>query len=174
MIYALVADNPTNNAYWLSATLEPDLPESERAELELALALLSPHGTSPALDFPTDPVVNAALSYRWALPEGFSTPTVQALWNSFQVDISSPLGQAVAVKELVEHSGVRGAVTFTLSDGLSLVSELVLDASPVGPWDGGPVPAQVEAGHATLKNAIGLAVDVVGLVATRARRVRSR
>lgn len=168
LIYALVGAPPEESTYWFTATLEPDLPAHIRAGLLVALAPLSPHGVNPALDFPTDPAVNAAISYSWALPPSIEAPSVQALWSSFQVSVSTGLHQGVVLKELIEHSGLRGAATFRLPDGLALAAQLVLDTVVAGPWDGGPVPARIDGTCAVLKNAILQPVDVVSVLALRA------
>jgi hypothetical protein len=169
MIYALVGDTPDQSTYWFTATLEPDVPEGVRARLVADLASLAPAGVIPALDFPTDPAVGATVSYTWAVPDGVGTPVTHALWNSFQVSLSTSLYQGVVLKELIEHSGVRGAAKFSLPDGTApLSSELVIDTAVTGPWIGGPVPATLDGAAAVLRNVTPVPVDVTAVEVRRA------
>jgi hypothetical protein len=167
LIYALVGASPEESTYWFTATLEPDLPADVRAKLLADLAPLSPHGTAPVLEFPTDPGVDAEISYAWALPPGVEVPSVAALWNALQVSVSTGLHEGVVLKELIEHSGLRGAATFKLGDGLAFSAQLVLDTVVAGPWEGGPVPATLDGARALVKNQILQAVDVIAVQATR-------
>jgi hypothetical protein len=164
LIYALVGDDPAGSTYWFTATLEPDIQEFVRARLLLDLAALVPHGQQPVLDLPTDPAVNATIAWSWALPDGVREPEAQASWNGIQVAVSTGLHEAVVLKEVIEHSGLRGAATFTLPDGSApLSTELVLDTSAVGPWVGGPVPTAIAGAGVRLRNAIEQRVDVAAV-----------
>lgn len=164
LIYALVGDDPDGGTYWFTATLEPDIQEFVRAQLLLDLAPLAPHGQKPVLDLPTDPAVNAAVTWSWALPGGVGQPQAQATWSGIQVAVSTGLHEAVVLKEVIEHSGLRGAATFALADGSTpLPTELVVDTGATGPWLGGPVPTAIAGTSVRLRNAVEQPVDVTAV-----------
>ena len=75
LVYSVV-DATAGSRYFLSASLQPDLTEAEQEELLEQLVSLTTAGHDPSLDFPTDPAVQATVSYRWAIPSQLSTPTV--------------------------------------------------------------------------------------------------
>jgi len=160
LIYALVAEKPEDSRYFFAATVEPDVPDSMRRELLASLESLSPSGVSPALDFPTDPVVQATTTFAWAVPDGVETPQVSQVWNGFQVSVSTDLLHGVFLKELVEHSGLNGSVSFALADGSRLQAQVALDTHVVGPWEGGPLEVGHQAQTITVTNRIAQAVDV--------------
>jgi hypothetical protein len=160
LIYALIAENSEDSRYFFAATVEPDVPDSMRRELRASLESLSPSGVLPALDFPTDPVVQATTTFAWAVPDGIEAPQVTQVWNGFQVSVSTDLLHGVFLKEIVEHSGLSGSVTFTLADGTALQSQVALDTHVVGPWEGGPLEVVHEGQTVTLTNRIAQPVDV--------------
>jgi len=167
LIYALVAEKPEDSRYFFAATVEPDVPDSMRRDLLVALESLSPSGIFPALDFPTDPVVQATTTFAWAVPDGVETPQVSQVWNGFQVSVSTDLLHGVFLKELVEHSGLNGSVSFALADGTKLQSQVALDTHVVGPWEGGPLEVAHQGQTVTVTNRIPQAVDVGDVVVER-------
>jgi len=155
MIYALLGKEPAEHRYFFRATLEADLPPFARRLLEERLEPLIPHGGKLVLDYPTDPTLQNSeipASFRWALPSGIDLPEVLQTWDGFQVSLSTGLANAVAVTTLIESSGLTGDVTFTLPDGLSLTSALVLDTVVTGPWEAGAVSVSLSGTTATVTN----------------------
>jgi hypothetical protein len=167
MIYALIGDSPGGTRYFFAATLEPDVPVHARRALMLALAPLAPHDTPVTLDFPSTGDAQSSASYQWAVPEGIDTPTVDRIWNSFQVSVSTDLQRGVVLKELIEHSGLQGSVRFALGDGTSLESQLVIDTTAVGPWEDGPVGLAWSGGQVTVRNHLSVPVDLEEVVIVR-------
>jgi hypothetical protein len=174
ILYGVVDRPPAGSRYFLAATLQPDIPLYARRGLARALAPFSPHGADPVLDYPTDPVVGADTAFHWQLPEGISQPQVDQVWDGFQVSVSTGLADALALTAVIEASGLQGDVAFTLPDGSSLASALVLDTEVVGPWESGPVTLAVAAGVATLTNRTEQAVNVSDLVVGAGPRAGER
>jgi hypothetical protein len=78
--------------------------------------------------------------------------------------VSTELTNALALTTLIETSGLRGIARFTLSDGLELSSELVLDTTVVGPWESDPVETRTNATTAHLLNRTEQQANVFELV----------
>ena len=155
MVYALLGNGPSENRYFLRATLEADVPPFARHLLEEKLQPLVPHAGSLVIDYPTDPTLQnpeAPTVFRWALPEGFDAPEVLQTWDGFQVSLSAGLANALAVTTLIESDGLVGDATFTLPDGSALTTALVLDTGVIGPWESGPVSVRLTGENANLEN----------------------
>jgi hypothetical protein len=165
-IYGLLDPDPAKNRYVFQATLQPAIPYHLRRQLIDALVPYSPAGHEPQLVFPTDSSVQATTSYSWGADIGLDQPQTLQLWDGFQVTLSTPLSNALLIKAAIDSSGITGKVTFSLPDGLTASSQLVLDTAITGPWEGGPVAVTLGSGKATLVNRIETAVNVAEL-ATR-------
>jgi hypothetical protein len=163
MLYGLLQPDPTQNRYYLTATLEPDVAPFQRAALIESLRPLSPAGLQPVLDLPTDPVCAASRSYQWVLPGGFATPEVLQIQDGFQVSVSIGLDDALLLTQLIEHSGLHGSVTFALPDATSLTSELTLDTIVTGPLAQGPVTLRSTGAGTEVGNPTERAIDVLEL-----------
>jgi hypothetical protein len=163
LLYGLLQPDPTQNRYYLTATLEPDVAPFEREALIEQLMPLSPAGMTPLLHLPTDPVCTSERSYQWALPGGLSTPEVTQLQNGFQISVSSGLEDALLLTEVIEHNGLVGSVTFALPDGMNLVSELRLDSVITGPYLEGPLRLTPTSGGIFVENPTERAIDVLEL-----------
>lgn len=163
LLYGLLQPDPTQNRYYLTATLEPDVAPFERQAIIDRLVTITPAGVTPSLHLPTDPVCAAERTYQWALPSGLSMPEVTQLQNGFQVSVSSGLDNALLLTELIEHSGLQGSVSFALPDGMTLVSDLCLDSVITGPYLGGPLRLTPAAGEMLVENPTERAIDVLEL-----------
>jgi hypothetical protein len=155
MIYAILGKEPTEHSYFFRATLEPDIPPFARRALEDRLAPLIPHDGALVLTYPTDPTLHNSetpAGFRWALPDGIELPEVLQTWDGFQVSLSTGLANAVALTTLIESSGLAGDVTFTLPDGRTVTSTLMLDTTVAGPWEAGAVSVDVSGTTATVTN----------------------
>jgi hypothetical protein len=168
------AGAPEAPRYFLTATLQPDIPYHARRDLMERLGPFTPHGKDVQLDYPTDPAIQSRLSYRWALPQGIEEPTVRLVWDTFQVSVSTGLDDALVLTTMIETGGLSGDVTFELNDGLALTSALVLDTSVVGPWAAGPVTSSLSASRVKLTNRIERAVNVLDVVLEREGAPRQR
>jgi hypothetical protein len=162
-IYSRPDPEPDKTLYFFDARLEPAIPLFKRRQLIERLGPLTPFGHRAILDFPTDPVAQAALSYRWAVPDGSDQPSVQQIGNTFQVTLSALLANALLIKTLIEGNGISGLATFTLPDGLSLVSNLILDTFVTGPWGDGPVEIAGSGTALTLTNRIEQSLNLFDL-----------
>jgi hypothetical protein len=173
LLYGIV-DPPAPDRYFLSATLQPDVAPCSLRDLRAALAPYTPFGHEPALDLPTDPGVQAAPAYSWALPSGIDQPVVHQVWDTFQVTVSTGLANALALTTLIERTGMEGAVDFTLPSGLRLTSRLVLDTQVAGPWGTGPLEVTVAGDQATVSNRCEQAVQLHELVVGEGPRAGQR
>lgn len=163
MVYSVLDPDPSKNAFFLQATLQPDIPVDARIGLETALAAKSPHGQAPVIRYPTELSFSTPPVYHWMLPDGIGMPSVQLLPDSFAVGVSTDLTNALLLINVIQQSGLNGSVTFEFEDGTSLQSALTLDTSFTGPWDTGPVEASIGAAAVTLTNRIERPVNVFDL-----------
>lgn len=167
IIYASLNPDPAQNRYFFRATLQPDIPAYAREELLDALAAYTPFGYTPALDYPTEPTIQATSTYQWALPAAISTPEVFAMWDGFQISVSTNLTNALTLMTLLEMDGIAGSVTFAIGGGLTLTSELRMDSEVVGPWLVGPLAVEHTASGVTLTNHIERKVNISDIIVKR-------
>jgi hypothetical protein len=131
--------------YVFTATLAPAIPLHSWAKLVRLLRAKCPPGVEPYVQLPTDPTVQAEVSYRWTLPADVAEPMVTRRWEGFQVAVSTQLAAGLLLNSLIETSGLSGEVQFTLPGGLPLTSALVLDTDVVGPWLFSPLTVETKA-----------------------------
>jgi len=157
ILYSLIdASDATNNRVVFEASLQPDVPFSEERAL---IEVLSSHAASPILEYPTE-VMNGA-NYKWAIDTTLSEPVVIELGDSIRVAIDMSLSRGLLLQNMLNHAGIRGRVDFTLGDGTTLPSTLVLDLNNIiGPWRHGPVSLRAIGGSAQLINNIEQSVTV--------------
>lgn len=167
LIYAVFQENPADNRYLVTATLQPDLSPDLRRDLETRLVAYSPNGFAPRLVMPTDAAVGATDRFVWAPGISTDQPQVRRAWDSLQVTLSTGLANAVLVTRMIEGSGYSGTVTFTLPDGLKVDAHLLLDSYVAGPWDTGPVTLELTATAAKLTNRIERTVTVPELLVAK-------
>jgi hypothetical protein len=163
-IYAVLGSSAGDARYVLTATLQPDIPPFARRDLAERLRLLTPQGTEPILDFPTEPAVQAQVTYRWAKPDTVVEPVVLLGWDGFRVSVSTGLRDALLLTTIMETSGLAGEVTFKLRDGQRVSSAIVLDTTVVGPWTSGPVEVAVSDAAIRLTDRCERTVNVSDLV----------
>lgn len=158
------ANHPERTNCILTATLRPAVTAASlRALLDTLRATVHPN---PTLEWPTE--LQAQPVYSWAIPGGQPQIAAAAVKTpeGFQVSFSAGIDQILLLKSMVETSGVIAGVAFTLADGTTLQSTLVVDLGRVdGPWDAGAVSVAVSAGVATLTNRIERAADIEDLFA---------
>jgi hypothetical protein len=164
LLYGIVDRPPDPDRYFLGASLQPDIGPCALRDLRRALVPLTPFGHEPVLDLPTDPNVQAATAFAWALPDGIERPEVRQVWDAFQVSVSTGLVNALALTTLIETSGLEGGVDFVLPSGMRLTSRLVLDTRITGPWRTGPITVQADGTAATLVNRCEQALQVSEIV----------
>lgn len=164
LIYAVLHEEPADNRYLMTATLQPDLSPDLRHDLETRLIAYTPNGFAPRLVMPTDPAVGATDRYVWAPGVTTDRPEVSRAWDSLHVKLSTGLVNAMLVTRMIEGNGYSGTVTFTLPDGLTVDALLVLDSYVAGPWETGPVTLELSGTTAKLTNRIERTVTVPELL----------
>jgi hypothetical protein len=158
---SLDPQNAANNRCVVMASLQPDLPAWERKSLAVKLAALH---HSPVLQYATE--IDAEVTYTWSLDGGVASiqPRAAKQWDGFQVTLSSDLAGGLQLQAMLRNSGVTADAHFTLQDGTTVSSSLILDlAALTGPWTGGPIDTTIVASHATLTNHIERGVNVSDL-----------
>jgi hypothetical protein len=135
-------------------------------ELDAVLAADAPKGSALHIQYPTELPDAGEPLFEWTVPTEMDQPTVVLLPSGFSVGISTRLTSALLLLNVIQTSGLTGAITMTLPDGMVLRSSLVLDTVIGGPWETGPLEIQVDgaAGRATITNRIDTPVDVLDLV----------
>lgn len=164
MVYSVIDSDPTKNKFFFTATLQPEIPVDARIALEAALLSTTPHDQKPTIEYPTDLSYSSPPKYSWVLPGGIDVPQVQILPGGFSVGLTTGLDNALLLLNLIQQSGVVGAVTFSFEDGSSLQSGLILDTQFTGPWETGPISIQVVPAAATLTNKIERPVNIAKLL----------
>jgi hypothetical protein len=159
---SLDAEHEANNRCVVMASLEPDLPPWVRRELGSKLTTLH---HNPVVQYLTE--IDADVAYTWSLDGGVTAidPHAAKLWNGFQATLSSDLAGGLQLQGMLRTSGVTANARFTLQDGTTLNTSLILDLSGLtGPWAGGPIATVLQASQATLTNGIELGVNVSDLI----------
>jgi hypothetical protein len=110
--------------------------------------------------------IDAEVTYTWSLDGGVASiqPRAAKQWDGFQVTLSSDLAGGLQLQAMLRNSGVTADAHFTLQDGTTVSSSLILDlAGLTGPWTGGPIETTIVASQATLTNHIERGVNVSDL-----------
>ncbi|NPV63856.1 MAG: hypothetical protein HPY61_14740 [Methanotrichaceae archaeon] len=157
------ASVPANNRVELRATLEPDLPPFKRSALKEQLKAYS---QEPTIHYPTDIPIETA-SFSWAMdPAIYSEADILEVSDPlistyFRMDLAS----WQLMRTVLVSPGISGIVSFKLSDGSNLFSNLLLKLDQIrGPWQSGPLDVAVQNGQVRLTNHIERTVDVSDLV----------
>ncbi|GIJ49464.1 hypothetical protein Val02_63500 [Virgisporangium aliadipatigenens] len=139
----------------LTAGLHPDLTPAQRHAIEVELR--ARHHPAPVLEHVT--AVPAGADVRWERP----VATVRSP-EGFQIGVDTDGAGAAELESALVAGGVRGRVTFTLSDGTTAASELVLDLARIsGPWTG-PVATGLADDVLALTNRIEAPVGVADVI----------
>jgi hypothetical protein len=163
MLYAVVDPEATKSKFYFLATLQPDIAVDARIALEGALVSKSPAGASPSILYPTELTYVTSPDFSWVLPAGVDQPVAQMFPDSFSVSITTGMDDALLLVNLVQTSGITGSVTFTLEDGASVQSGLILDTDIVGPWEGGPVATEIDDASVKITNKIERPINIFDL-----------
>jgi hypothetical protein len=132
----------------LGAGLHPDLTPAQRHAIAAELRALHP---APVLEHVT--AVWADADVRWER----AVATVRSP-EGFQIGIDTDGAGAAPLESALVTGGVRGRVTFTLGDGTTVASELVLDLARIsGPWSG-PVATGLAADRSGPQEVVALAL----------------
>jgi hypothetical protein len=159
---SLDANQPENNECVVMASLQPDLPGWVRKDIEAKLKRLH---HAPITQYITE--IESELAYSWALSGGpiAIQPQAVKLWDSFQVTLSTDLAGGLQLQSILAHTGVIAQVNFKLKDDMTLSSALILDlANLTGPWDGGPLKADLQGAQVALTNHIERGINVSDLI----------
>jgi hypothetical protein len=167
MVYSVVDPDPAKNKFFFVAALQPDISVAARITLETALVSQSPHGRLPVIQYPTELSYVTSPRFSWILPTAMDQPTVQMFVESFSVGLTTGMDNALLLISLIQQSGMTGSVTFSLGDGSTLQSALILDTQIVGPWGSGPIETQIAADSVTLTNKIERGVNVFDVFTQR-------
>ena len=178
LLYSTIdIENLQNSRCVFLATLQPDLPASER--LLLQDELRRNHHPNASLQYFTE--LEGELRVDWALPAtgagGFLSLEVQEtrLWDSFEVSLATDAIGVPQLQAILGTSGISGSATLSLPDGTSLRTTLRMKLSQiVGPWQTGPLEITTDAGGTvTLRNHIETAVNISELLLSDGEVVES-
>lgn len=161
LLYSLVdPDDTGDNHVVVDATLAPDVTPWAMASLRAALR---GYAADPILTFATD--VECTPTFTWTVVgiDGLSV-AASLVDGGVRVGIQSDLNHALLLRDMLEHSGLPGAVTLRLPDGTEMRSTLQVDLrAQAGPQPKGPVELSATGRHITAVNRIGRRVDLAAL-----------
>ena len=148
---ALDADRPDASRVVIDGRLQPDL---TAAEIALLRSRLGGYASEPTLVFPTEIDCSAGFTWTLADVDGLDIAAVPQP-DGIAVSLSADLTHALVLRDLIRHTGVAGSVAFSLPDGTTLTSSLLVAlGSLTGPLAAGPTTIALEGDHATLTNEI--------------------
>jgi len=154
-----------NNRVELRVTLEPDLPLFKRSAL---LELLKAYDQNPIIHYPTD-IPAEMVDFNWVMNSSVTASSeadiLEVSGPFISVYFSMDLPNWQLMRSILNSPGVSGSVSFTLTDGSKLFSNLLLKLDQIrGPWQSGPLEVTTQDGQVRLTNRIERTIDVSDLV----------
>jgi hypothetical protein len=161
LLYSLIdAEDPNGNQVVVDTTLAPDVPPWAMASLRAALRHYAP---DPIVELATD--VECTPAFTWTVV-GIDAIHINAtlVAGGLRVGIQSDLAHALLVRDMLEHSGLSGAMTLQLPDGTEMRSAVQVDLrAQAGPEPKGPLELSATNRRLTVVNRIERPVNLTAV-----------
>jgi hypothetical protein len=161
LLYSLIdSDDPKGNQVAVDATLTPDIGPWAMASLRAALRRYAPE---PVVELATD--VECTPTFTWTVV-GIDSLAINAtlVAGGLRLGIQSDLPHALLLRDMLEHSGLSGALALRLPDGTEMRSAIQVDLrAQAGPAPKGPLELSATNRRLTVVNRIERRVDLTAV-----------